>query len=88
MEGWETGEKKENEALKSQARELEADVEHSFAFLMRAILQVLAWLTISKKIFFAFQLEAHRYKWFEGQENWQLESILLVVDTFLNTVEK
>lgn len=56
---------------------------------MRHILQVLAWLTISKKKHIsAFHLEADGYKWFEGQENWQVESILLVVDTFLNTVEK
>lgn len=68
---------------------MEADVDRSFVFMMRHILQVLAWLTISKKKHIsAFHLEADGYKWFEGQENWQVESILLVVDTFLNTVEK
>jgi len=40
------------------------------------------------KIILAIQLETHGYKWFEGQKNWQAESISLVVDTFLNTVEK
>lgn len=67
---------------------MEADVEHSFAFMMRHILQVWRGSPYPKKIIFAFQLEADGYKWFEEQKNWQVEFILLVVDTFLNTVEK
>lgn len=55
--------------------------------MVRHILQVLAWLTVFKKNHFCIWRQ-DGYKWFEGQENWQVESILLVVDTFLNTVEK
>lgn len=70
---------------------MEADAEGSFVFVMRHILRVLALLTISKKNphISAFHLEADGYKWFVwGGGDWQVESILLAVDTFLNTVEK
>lgn len=41
-----------------------------------------------KKHISAFLLEGDWYESFKGQENWQAESILLVVDTFSNTAQK
>lgn len=96
LKGW-GGEMKRWKRLERKRKMHLERVKQEVWRLMRNIRLLLWWgtycrfwrgLPYLKKIYFAFQLEAHCCKWLEGQENWQVKSILLVVDTFLNKVEK
>lgn len=71
----------EKASQRSQARALKADVKHSFVFMMRHILRVLAQLTVfqkhkkGEKTTCSCISLGDEYKWPEGQENWQVKSI-------------
>ncbi len=56
--------------------------------MMRHIFQVLMWFTISKKSFLLFSWRQTDINGLRGKKTGRLQSILLDVDTFLNTVEK
>lgn len=94
MGGWGGG-VEENASRRSQAWALKADVKHSFVFMMRHILRVLARPTVFQKHekreknqhVSAFDLEMNM-NGRRGRRTGRLSPSLPVVDTFLNTVEK
>lgn len=73
---------------------MKADVKHSFVFMMRHILWVLAWLAVFKKktkkknMFLHFTWRQMNINGLRGKKTGRLSPSLPVVDTFLNTVEK